>query len=86
MLMQEMLTLFYGDERGDDKIKVSPKIVINNLWKPNLYLAADDLVTDRGEFKEWKECIARMASFDSTFMNLSGAFSEVHTTSELERP
>lgn len=73
----EMLRLVHADERGDDKGKVRPKIVINHLCKPNLHLAVDDLRTGHGEFKEWKECITEMASFDCTFMKLSGGFSEL---------
>jgi L-rhamnono-1,4-lactonase len=70
----EMLKLVYANERGDDKGRVRPKIVINHLCKPNLHLPVDDLRTGHGEFKKWKECIAEMASFDGTFMKLSGGF------------
>ena len=71
----EMLRLVYADERGDGKGKVRPKIVINHLCKSNLHLSADDVMTGHGEFRKGKECVAEMASFDGTFMKLSGGFS-----------
>jgi L-rhamnono-1,4-lactonase len=73
----EMLRLVFDDKRVNDKGEVRPKIVINHLCKPNLHLALDDLMTGHGEFVEWKEYIAEMASFDGTFMKLSGGFSEL---------
>lgn len=52
-------------------------IVINHFCKPNLRLTAREAAGGHPDFTEWKECIEKMASFRSTYMKLSGMFSEL---------
>lgn len=51
-------------------------IIINHLCKPNLRLSGPE-VSRHPDFAEWKDYIHQMASFPSTYMKLSGAFSEL---------
>jgi L-rhamnono-1,4-lactonase len=65
----EMMRRVYGDG-------VELKIIINHLCKPNLRLSAPE-ARKHPDFVEWKDSIQHMASFPTTYMKLSGAFSEL---------
>lgn len=54
-----------------------PKIIVNHLCKPNLRLSMPEARGGHPEFLQWKECIQEMASFQGTYMKLSGGFSEL---------
>lgn len=53
------------------------KIIINHFCKPNLNLTAIQAKDGHPDFIRWKECIEKMASYPSTYMKLSGWFSEL---------
>ncbi|KAJ4535730.1 L-rhamnono-gamma-lactonase [Exophiala dermatitidis] len=53
------------------------EIIINHFCKPNLRLTAAEAVNGHGDFMRWKECIRKMSSHKSTYMKLSGLFSEL---------
>jgi L-rhamnono-1,4-lactonase len=72
----EMMRLIYDDkQRGATKANV--EIVINHLCKPNLHLTPRDIANADPSFIEWKSCIEEMASYEESFMKLSGGFSEL---------
>ncbi|BDD55870.1 hypothetical protein MAP00_001352 [Monascus purpureus] len=54
-------------------------IVINHLCKPNLRLpyTSSESITSHPDFVEWKSLIAAMAQYPTTYMKLSGGFSEL---------
>jgi len=58
---------------GGNKLKV----IINHFCKPNLRLTPADAWGGHLDFLEWKAYIQKMASFDHTYMKLSGMFSEL---------
>ena len=60
-------------ERGSEV-----NVVVNHFCKPNLRLSNSDEVSDHLDFRRWKVMIENMASFKSTYMKLSGFFSELH--------
>ncbi|KAL2858736.1 amidohydrolase family protein [Aspergillus pseudodeflectus] len=72
----QMLRMVY-EGVDDDRDKV--KVVINHMCKPNLRLsyASSDSITAHPEFLQWKSQITAMAHYPSTYMKLSGAFSEI---------
>jgi L-rhamnono-1,4-lactonase len=47
------------------------------MCKPNLRLPASTGLTTHPDFLDWKSLITTMSSFPSTYMKLSGAFSEL---------
>ncbi|ETN42041.1 uncharacterized protein HMPREF1541_03980 [Cyphellophora europaea CBS 101466] len=53
------------------------RIVINHFCKPNLQLPESEASEDHPEFSQWKEYIEKMATHKSTYMKLSGFFSEL---------
>ncbi|KIY01912.1 uncharacterized protein Z520_02050 [Fonsecaea multimorphosa CBS 102226] len=59
--------------------KDGPRIIINHCCKPNLRLSAQEALASNGhsDFAEWKDCIEQMAQHQSTYMKLSGLFSEL---------
>lgn len=72
----ELLDRLYDD--GDDETLDDPlKVIINHLCKPNLRLAAPEALAGHPDFTGWKECVERMARHGSTYMKLSGLFSEL---------
>jgi len=66
----EMMKRIYANGTG-------PKIVINHFCKPNLRLSRDDVLHGHADFEDWKRHIRVMASYKSTYMKLSGFFSEL---------
>ncbi|KIW81787.1 hypothetical protein Z517_04813 [Fonsecaea pedrosoi CBS 271.37] len=53
-------------------------IIINHFCKPNLRLSAQEsLANSHADFTRWKDCIEHMARHPSTYMKLSGFFSEL---------
>lgn len=58
------------------------KVVINHFCKPNLRLTPEDCMDNHPDFIEWKECVQTLARFSSTFMKLSGFFSELPAQNE----
>jgi len=56
---------------------VVPTIIINHLCKPNLRLSVPEVLGGHPEFVEWTVYVQKMASFNSTYMKLSGMFSEL---------
>ncbi|KAL2419546.1 hypothetical protein ABEF95_003065 [Exophiala dermatitidis] len=66
----EMLDRIYDDSNPVE-------IIINHFCKPNLRLTAAEAVNGHGDFMRWKECIRKMSSHKSTYMKLSGLFSEL---------
>ncbi|KAI9374357.1 hypothetical protein BJX61DRAFT_315050 [Aspergillus egyptiacus] len=63
-------------EGVEEKDKVT--IVINHLCKPNLrlpYTSRESIVT-HPDFLQWKTQVTAMANYPTTYMKLSGAFSE----------
>ncbi|OAP65002.1 hypothetical protein AYL99_00974 [Fonsecaea erecta] len=53
-----------------------PRIIINHFCKPNLRLSAQEAPANR-DFTQWKDCIEQMARHPSTYIKLSGLFSEL---------
>ena len=53
------------------------RIVINHFCKPNLHLTEDDVRKENTDFVQWKKHIEQMASYKTTYMKLSGFFSEL---------
>ncbi|KAF9886047.1 hypothetical protein FE257_012103 [Aspergillus nanangensis] len=68
----EMMRRLYEEEKSD------LTIVINHLCKPNLRLPyhGPESITGHADFLEWKTLITAMARYPTTYMKLSGAFSE----------
>ncbi|GKZ32339.1 hypothetical protein AbraIFM66950_001664 [Aspergillus brasiliensis] len=62
---------------GDKKERI--KIVINHLCKPNLRLpyTSPDSIATHPDFLEWSSLITAMAQHPTTYMKLSGGFSEL---------
>ncbi|KEF55392.1 uncharacterized protein A1O9_08142 [Exophiala aquamarina CBS 119918] len=58
------------------------KIIINHFCKPNLHLTASHANEGHPDFLGWKENIEKMASYPSTYMKLSGWFSELPPQNE----
>ncbi|GIJ91513.1 hypothetical protein Asppvi_010480 [Aspergillus pseudoviridinutans] len=54
-------------------------LVINHLCKPNLRLpySTSEPITSHPEFLEWKSLVRAMAQYPTTYMKLSGGFSEL---------
>jgi L-rhamnono-1,4-lactonase len=78
----ELMECVYKDDPADDyknkREGVELKIIINHLCKPNLRLGVSaEAVTGHADFIQWRECIEKMASHQSTYMKLSGMFSEL---------
>jgi L-rhamnono-1,4-lactonase len=53
------------------------RIVINHFCKPNLHLTENDVQTGTADFLRWKQSIEQMASYKTTYVKLSGFFSEL---------
>lgn len=66
----EMLELVYANGSG-------LKLIINHMCKPNFDITPEEVEAGHSEFAQWKDCIARMASHQNTYMKLSGMFSEL---------
>lgn len=66
---EEMLRMFGARSNG------KMKFVINHLCKPHLQVQTD-AQTQAANFEGWRECIEQLARFPSTYMKLSGLFSE----------
>lgn len=66
--------------------KVTSKIIINHFCKPNLRLTAPEALAGHPDFTQWKECIQRMAGHGSTYMKLSGMFSELPEQEDEDNP
>ena len=58
------------------------KIVINHFCKPDLHLTATQANDGHPDFLRWKESIEKMATYPSTYMKLSGWFSELPPQAE----
>lgn len=78
----EMLDRFYASSTGH------LKIVVNHLCKPDLCvnIDTDDPTSQHALFQSWSMCIRRLSSFPSTYMKLSGLFSEMPPDPDLDRP
>lgn len=71
-----------------------PKIIINHLCKPNLRLlssysscsSTSTPLTDHLDFTEWRTLIFQLAAFPTTYMKLSGLFSELHSQDPSDLP
>ncbi|KIW99791.1 uncharacterized protein Z518_10719 [Rhinocladiella mackenziei CBS 650.93] len=70
----EMMERLYSSTEED---KSQLTMVINHLCKPNLRLAAPEARGGHPDFTKWKECVYQMAGYKSTYMKLSGMFSEL---------
>jgi L-rhamnono-1,4-lactonase len=57
-------------------------IVINHFCKPNLHLTSNETLQGHPDFVQWKEYIHQMAMYETTYMKLSGFFSELPPQSE----
>ncbi|KAK5103853.1 L-rhamnono-gamma-lactonase [Lithohypha guttulata] len=71
----EMLRRFYEHSTG------TMKIVINHLCKPNLHENVTTPRSDPENFKVWRKCIKTLSEFPTTYMKLSGLFSELPSQS-----
>ncbi|EXJ93780.1 hypothetical protein A1O1_02173 [Capronia coronata CBS 617.96] len=71
--LQEACDMLDRVYNGDSHVK----IIINHFCKPNLRLTASEAASGHQDFTRWKECIEKMASHPSTYMKLSGLFSEL---------
>lgn len=71
--LQEACEMMDRVYRNDNQLR----IIINHLCKPNLRLAASEAVGGHPDFRDWKRYVEKMASFDFTYMKLSGMFSEL---------
>ncbi|KAJ9662930.1 L-rhamnono-gamma-lactonase [Neophaeococcomyces mojaviensis] len=69
----EMLNNFYSSSTGSPRLK----IIVNHLCKPNLQLTAQDAHSGHPDFTNWASCIQQLASFPTTYLKLSGLFSEL---------
>ncbi|KAL4893334.1 hypothetical protein BDV59DRAFT_201915 [Aspergillus ambiguus] len=69
----EMMRRVYDEEKS------SLIMVINHLCKPNLRLPSSgpEPVTSHPDFLEWKSLVTAMAQYPTTYMKLSGGFSEL---------
>lgn len=78
----EMMRRVYEEGKSD------LTMVINHLCKPNLRLPYSDLesITTHPEYQEWKALITAMAKYPTTYMKLSGGFSELPAFSSTEEP
>ncbi|KIW94256.1 uncharacterized protein Z519_05572 [Cladophialophora bantiana CBS 173.52] len=83
-----MMERLYTDAGGSGN---ALKIVINHFCKPNLRLSAaqespasGDGLGSHPDFMRWKECIEQMARHQSTYMKLSGLFSELPEQDEAD--
>ncbi|KAL4910783.1 hypothetical protein BDW74DRAFT_2608 [Aspergillus multicolor] len=71
----ELMRRVYDGVEETDRVT----IVINHLCKPNLRLPATstEAITTHADFIQWKSQVTAMAQYPSTYMKLSGAFSEL---------
>lgn len=53
------------------------KIIINHFCKPDLHLTASQAKEGHPDFVRWKQSIEQMARYPSTYMKMSGWFSEL---------
>jgi L-rhamnono-1,4-lactonase len=53
------------------------RIIINHFCKPNLRLTADEALEGHADFTRWKDSVYKMSKHNSTYMKLSGLFSEL---------
>lgn len=67
----EMLERFYTNSTG------CMKIVINHFCKPNLHLTMEEIGSKHTDFEDWCSYIEKLSKFPTTFMKLSGFFSEL---------
>lgn len=60
----------------------------DHLCKPNLRLpySGPESITAHPEYQEWKTLITSMAQYPTTYMKLSGGFSELPPLSSTEEP
>ncbi|KAF4155358.1 hypothetical protein CNMCM6069_008087 [Aspergillus lentulus] len=72
----EMMKRIYEDV---DDGGAAVTLVINHLCKPNLRLpySTRESITSHPEFLEWKALVSAMAQYPTTYMKLSGGFSEL---------
>ncbi|PWY69537.1 amidohydrolase family protein [Aspergillus heteromorphus CBS 117.55] len=72
----EMMRMVYRGVEGRKGERVV--IVINHLCKPNLRLpfSSPDSIATHPDFLEWSSLVTAMAQHPTTYMKLSGAFSE----------
>ncbi|KAF7118113.1 hypothetical protein CNMCM5793_007499 [Aspergillus hiratsukae] len=72
----EMMKRIYD---GVDDAGAAVTLVINHLCKPNLRLPyfTPESITSHPEFLEWKSLVSAMAQYPTTYMKLSGGFSEL---------
>jgi L-rhamnono-1,4-lactonase len=91
--VQMLRMVYEGVDDDGDKVKVvistyrvagcSSVVLLmsfqDHMCKPNLRLsyASSDSITAHPEFLQWKSQITAMAHYPSTYMKLSGAFSEI---------
>lgn len=67
----EMLERFYARSTG------SMNVVVNHFCKPNLHLTMQELESEHVDFENWRSCVERLSKFPTTYMKLSGFFSEL---------
>ncbi|KIW60963.1 hypothetical protein PV05_01137 [Exophiala xenobiotica] len=53
------------------------RIIINHFCKPDLRLTAGEALEGHADFTRWKDCVYKMSNHNSTYMKLSGLFSEL---------
>ncbi|OOF93809.1 hypothetical protein ASPCADRAFT_209056 [Aspergillus carbonarius ITEM 5010] len=71
----EMMKKVYHAVEKKDRVK----LIINHLCKPNLRLpfSSPDSIATHPDFLEWSSLVTAMAQHPSTYMKLSGGFSEL---------
>ncbi|KIW34499.1 uncharacterized protein PV07_01275 [Cladophialophora immunda] len=82
--LQEACTMMERVYAGGNGLR----IIINHFCKPNLRLSAREALANGGhpDFTEWKDCIEQMGRHESTYMKLSGFFSELPEQDESSPP
>jgi L-rhamnono-1,4-lactonase len=76
--LKEACTMFQRLEESGTNVTV----VINHFCKPNLHLTATDALQRHPDFVQWKEYIHQLSTHKTTYMKLSGFFSELPPQSE----
>jgi L-rhamnono-1,4-lactonase len=74
-MMDKIYQQHQSKETGKGKSEL--KIIINHFCKANFRLSSSEIFNDHTDFVAWKSCIEKMASYPSTYMKLSGFFSEL---------
>ncbi|KAL2828783.1 hypothetical protein BDW59DRAFT_44055 [Aspergillus cavernicola] len=77
--LEEAVEMMRRTYEGAEEEKYKVKIVINHLCKPNLqlpYTSPESIIT-HPDFLQWKAQVIAMAQYPTTYMKLSGSFSEL---------